>query len=113
MAHARAWARTVSAFAAVLAVSIAAPKADATMVETEAVFDGVELMASLADAAYHREKILDRHNYLRSREAENGFGSGAVFMNRLVYDVELEAYARNYARHLCATGKWEHSPRGA
>nr|PIL97297.1 SCP family extracellular subfamily protein [Toxoplasma gondii COUG] len=88
-------------------------KVDATAIASELVFDGVELMSAAADAAFHREKILDRHNYLRSREAENGFGSGAVYMNRLVYDVGLEAYARNYARHMCSTGKWEHSKRAA
>ncbi|CBZ56363.1 putative SCP-like extracellular domain-containing protein [Neospora caninum Liverpool] len=66
----------------------------ATAIASELVFEGVELMATVSDAAFHREKILDRHNYLRSREAENGFGSGAVFMNRLVYDVGMEAPLR-------------------
>ncbi|KAF8821494.1 SCP family extracellular subfamily protein [Cardiosporidium cionae] len=59
----------------------------------------------------HRQRILDMHNMLRSYEAGNAWGGGAVYMLRLVYDMGLEKYAKNYASKLCATGHWGHSKR--
>ncbi|KAF8819598.1 SCP family extracellular subfamily protein [Cardiosporidium cionae] len=59
----------------------------------------------------HRQRILDMHNMLRSYEAGNAWGGGAIYMLRLVYDMSLEKYAKNYASKLCVTGHWGHSKR--
>eukprot|EP01068_Selenidium_serpulae_P000676 Selendium_serpulae@DN1119_c0_g1_i2.p1 len=55
-----------------------------------------------------RKQLLDAHNYVRKLET-----ASATYMNKLVWDYSLEAYALQWTQYLCTAAEerfFEHSP---